>query len=219
MAYSVNVFSQASIGKILFTVGQVTAKHGSQERRLARGALFYVGDSIITGYNARAQIKYDNGALVSIEPNSHYQTLSYEPKDNLVIKSSLIRGEINYDSNNKAYKHNIITTPLVALAILGTQLQLRVNHDSSYVKVTKGTVCVENLVKKKIQKPCLGPKQPALSGTFYRNGRFTSDTRGFNDITNDAVVEINETVAVVTTTNSVIQQLSEIADILIVGIS
>lgn len=94
-----------SIGVVLSTVGKVVAKHaGGGERTLSRGSSISTGDSIVTGSGAKAQIKYTNGTIVTIDANSDYQTLSYAPKSDVSIKSSLKHGSMAYNSNAKTHK-------------------------------------------------------------------------------------------------------------------
>ena len=213
-----------SIGIVLSTVGKVVAKQGAKERSLSRGSPIYNGDTLVTSSAAHAQIKYKNGAIVSIDASSQYQTVNYAPKGDVVIKSSLKSGSISYDSNNKTHKKSIVKTPVVALAILGTQVNIKANSENTDLKVTKGEVCVENLTTNKVEQPCLGPEQSLVSGTFGRNGKFTPGESSALNITHQTAVSINETVTQVAAINTVnsaaqsIQQLTTVAEIVIVNI-
>ncbi|MCX7117315.1 MAG: hypothetical protein NTW94_05335 [Legionellales bacterium] len=54
----------------------VASKQGEQPRALVRGAPIFINETIVTGAHSSAQIKYSNGTLVSIQPDSHYLTLA-----------------------------------------------------------------------------------------------------------------------------------------------
>lgn len=222
MIVSMVVFSE-SIGTVLVAVDKVMAEQGSKKRTLTRGSPIYTGESIITGSNAHAQIKYTNGTLVSIEANSHYQTVSYAPKSDTVIKSKLNKGSIVYESKNKKQKKGVLETPVVALAVLGTKFQANVTSDNTSLKVTDGTVCVDNLATNTVEQPCLGPNQQLISGVFDRNKKFTPGESSSPNLTHEAVVDINKTVAEVSILNTVnsstqaIQQLTEVATIVILN--
>lgn len=219
MIYSLGVYSE-SIGIVLSAVDKVIAEQGNAKRILSRGSPIFTGDSIITGSSARAQIKYTNGALVSIDSNSHYKTVHYAPKSDITIKSKLTSGSIDYDSNAKTKKKSVLETPVVALAILGTRLQVKVSADNTALKVTKGKVCVDNPSTNTIEEPCLGPDQTVSSGVFDRDKKFTPGDTIVHPVSNIAV-EINQTVTEVSLVNTInstaqtIQQLTQIADIVI----
>jgi hypothetical protein len=67
----------ANAGRIDFAVGEVKAiaRDGS-ERPLAKGAEFASGDMIETG-NGRAQLRFTDGARISLQPNSQFRIDDY----------------------------------------------------------------------------------------------------------------------------------------------
>ena len=110
---------------VLFTSNKVVAEHESAERTLSRGAALEAGDAVITSAGALANIKYSNGTLVNIGSDSHYKILAYSPKQSDVqIKAELSYGEINSKTTGKTKE--AIKTPVIALAILGTEFELAV---------------------------------------------------------------------------------------------
>lgn len=219
------VFS-GSAGIALFASGDVTLKSGGAEKKLTRGASVSVGDTIITAASAKATIKYTNGTTVDITESSNYEILSYDPKASVGLKTALNQGSITQDSHSKAGKKSVVKTPVVALAVLGTKVLFKVAGDSTFLKVSEGKVCVDNLQTGAIQTPCLGPNQQLLSGTFDANRKFTpgeaSKPNPGNAVVSTAV-NVNETVLTTTTTTTVnavapaVQQLSTIAEIVIIG--
>lgn len=147
------------IGTVLSTVNQVK----TENRTLTRGSTLYTGDTIITGAKSSAQIKYLNGTLITIHANSRYQTLAYEPNHQLSLKSKLSPGAIEYTSNGK--KKSMLQTPVVALAIEGTQFRVIATKQTTWLDVSEGLV-IGNGVK-------VGPEQQFSSGSFDSKGHFT----------------------------------------------
>jgi hypothetical protein len=184
------VFSQ-SIGTLIYAINKVTAQQGSSQRTVTRGSSIFTGDTIITGADSRAQIKYTNGTLVSIQPNSRYQTLAYGAKSQM--KSKLSTGAIEYNSKGK--KKAVVQTPVVALAILGTHFRVMVQGNKTFVQVFEGLIMGNNTL--------LGPGQAFSSGSFDSNGNFTpgsipwlntgeQTTSGIDVVNNNTVIEITE---------------------------
>ena len=114
--YSITTFANP-IGIVLSTLGNVFANGNHIQRTLTRGSAIESGDVIITGAHAQAKIKYNNGTLVSINPNSNYQVSS---KASDQYDATLNVGSIGYSSTGKK-KQGVLHTPVVALAILGTE--------------------------------------------------------------------------------------------------
>jgi hypothetical protein len=228
LIYSTGVFSETSVAVVLFAIDKVVAEQANKQRALSRGTALFKGDSIITGSKARTQIKYTNGTLVSIEPNSHYEILSYSPKNNISLKMKLTSGEIKYDSGSKAQKKSELQTNVVALSILGTSFNAKVNDSKTYLNVTKGNVCAVDS-SGRVKKPCLGPGQQLLDGTFGLNGTFTpgNSFSASTPITSvgsvsGAVSTISQTVSTSSVTNSItsvtpaVQMTTQIAPLVLI---
>ncbi|MGH8712420.1 MAG: FecR family protein [Casimicrobiaceae bacterium] len=60
-------------GRILLAVGEVSAVRGSERIRLAAGAAVSAGDSVITGQDSYAQIRFSDDALVALKPESEFR--------------------------------------------------------------------------------------------------------------------------------------------------
>src|ERR1051325_4506423 len=57
-------------GKILLAVGDVTAVRGGERVRLSAGAMVSAGDSVVTGADSYAQIRFSDDALVALKPET-----------------------------------------------------------------------------------------------------------------------------------------------------
>lgn len=227
LSYSLNCLAAPSIGTVLVAVNKVNAG----QRTLSRGSAIYNGDTIVTGDNSQAKIKYTNGSLISIGANSHYQTQSYSAsKTDSSFKANLSSGSLEYKSSGK--KKGTIKTPVVALAILGTELKAIVTPTNTYLQVDQG------LVQGGAQ--LLGPGQQFNSGKFDQNQHFTpgaipwkspdasnsASNHSINSNTLSTLTEltssINGNIAITTSVNSVNSMVmaamsNQIAGIALIG--
>lgn len=134
------------VATVLFTSNKVIARHNGSERVLNRGAKLETGDTLITTKGALANIKYLNGTLVNIGENTQYKILAYSAKKSDVqINTELTVGKIKIQTTGKVKES--LKTPVVALAILGTELSvfLPAQEKKMFVEVNNGTVMAGNL--------------------------------------------------------------------------
>jgi len=153
------------VGKLMFTIGKVViVKQDGKQHRVRRGAKIFVGDLIKTNKKGQAQIKFKDGARISVRPNSEFKVEAYAYNEN-VDKSdykselSLLKGGIRSitgaigKSNKKSYK---MKTVIATIGIRGTDYSLMLcNQDCGsksggkvsnglYVGVVNGGVTVQN---------------------------------------------------------------------------
>lgn len=145
--FATQVFADPA-ATVIFKNNKVVAEHNGTERSLARGSSLEIGDAIITSNDALAKIKYSNGTLVTIGSNSHYKILSYTPEKEEQLKAQLEYGKIQ--SKTFGQKKESLKTPIVSMAILGTEFKVYVPPVSqgtttqTYVSVSSGLVNVGN---------------------------------------------------------------------------
>ena len=60
-------------GRVVLAVGDVAAVRGADRVRLAAGANVVVGDTIVTGAQSHAQIRFSDEALVALKPDSEFR--------------------------------------------------------------------------------------------------------------------------------------------------
>ena len=65
-------FGQAA-GKVLLAVGDVAALRGTERVRLTAGAAVNVGDTVLTGAQSHAQLRFADDALVALKPDSEFR--------------------------------------------------------------------------------------------------------------------------------------------------
>ena len=69
-------FAQAA-GKVLLAVGDVAALRGAERVQLIAGALVNVGDTVVTGAQSHAQLRFADDALVALKPDSEFRIERY----------------------------------------------------------------------------------------------------------------------------------------------
>lgn len=68
----------ANTGKVDFAIGNITVTGSDgRGRPLTRGAEVKTGDKIVSSVNGRAQIRFSDGAYVSLQPNSEFDIKEY----------------------------------------------------------------------------------------------------------------------------------------------
>src|SRR6202521_3145226 len=64
-------------GKMLLAVGDVAALRGTERVQLTAGAPVNVGDTVVTGAQSHAQIRFADDALVALKPDSEFRIERY----------------------------------------------------------------------------------------------------------------------------------------------
>lgn len=138
---STQLFAQ-SAATVLFTQKQVVVRHNGAEHGISRGSAVNVGDEVITGKDAAANLQYKNGALVNLGENSNYKILGYAPKESVQIKAELNKGKLEIKTPEKIKES--LKTPILSLAILGTHVRVYVVGKETYIQVIEGLVLARN---------------------------------------------------------------------------
>lgn len=70
--------AQAAAGKLMFGAGELTLRGAAGAERVpVRGDPIDVGDTLILGDGARAQLRFADGAMVSLQPGSRFRVDEY----------------------------------------------------------------------------------------------------------------------------------------------
>lgn len=148
--------SAVEAGKVLARVGQVTATQPSaQSRPLDVGSVVFGSDLIRTEPESSVQIRYTDGALVSVNANSLYRIddYAYAPGERGFF--SLLKGGLRTltgligKGETAAYRVN---TPVATIGIRGTDYALRLCQDDCppgfenglYLSVFEGAIIAVN---------------------------------------------------------------------------
>jgi hypothetical protein len=128
----------AAAGRAEFTIGGVTVARGGVERPLARGTELDNGDVVRTN-DGRAQIRFTDGAYVSLQPNTEYGIRDYQyTQGNERGFFSLLKGAMRTVTgaigriNRDRFQ---IATPTATVGIRGTGGVIQVQDDGSTLVV------------------------------------------------------------------------------------
>lgn len=138
-------------GRVDFVAGTVvTVDENGVERQLAKGAEVNSGDAINTEQGGRAQIRFTDGAYVSLQPNTQFRVddYNYENKTDGNEKGffSLLKGGLRAISgaighiNRDKYR---VATPAATIGIRGTGYNVALS-DGLSVSVTDGRISLTN---------------------------------------------------------------------------
>lgn len=138
-------------GQVIITSGTFTAMNPSNQiRTLLRGANFYTGDTLITGPNSKAQVRYTDGTVLALDPDSQFKVIEYHyqqagAKDKNF--ASLVKGGFRAltglisKHDPSAYQVN---TSVAAIAVRGTSFGASLKGGQLFIGVWKGKIVVEN---------------------------------------------------------------------------
>ncbi|MDP1717023.1 MAG: FecR domain-containing protein [Burkholderiales bacterium] len=141
----------APAGTVVFAVGDVSATAADGKvRPLLKGAEVAVGDTIVTGGNGRAQVRFTDGAFSSFQPETRFRVDQYQYEGRTdgsekgffsLLKGALrtVTGAIGH-VNKKSYQ---VATPTATIGIRGTEYLAREGNSLS-VSVGEGQIEVCN---------------------------------------------------------------------------
>ncbi|MFC1602717.1 FecR domain-containing protein [Pseudomonadota bacterium] len=162
--FSQPVNAEVKAGHIVVGSGRLIARGADgTERRLRRRAAVYAGDTIVVGKNAFVQIRFTDGGLFSLRPDSEFKVSEYrhqEQKDeNGKVVFELLKGGLRTISGSigKKDKENYqLKTPVSTIGIRGTHYGVRLctgncnslqgdtMPDGLYGGVVDGAISVKN---------------------------------------------------------------------------
>jgi len=144
---------ETSVGEVVLLIGKVGVTHASGANSpLQRGDSIRVGDLVETSSGGHAHIKFVDGGVVSVRPESRLRIELYKydvesPKKS-AIRFSLEKGvvrSISGKATEAAHERYRLNTPIAALGVLGTDYVVRVSDSETWVAVYSGGVAVAPL--------------------------------------------------------------------------
>lgn len=130
-------------GVAQFTSGDVTVRRGAGTDTLTKGKNVESGDAIVTGANGRAQVRFTDGGLVALAPNSQFNITRYadanDPKQDSFLVD-LLRGGMRAVTgligkrNRDNYK---VTTQTATIGIRGSAFELSYAPDGTLLVSTQ----------------------------------------------------------------------------------
>ena len=188
--------AHGATGIAQFTVGDVDVRRGATTVPLNRGAQINSGDNISTGRAGQTQIRFSDGGLVSLAPNSQFNIDKYvddnKPEEDGFF-ASLLRGGMRAVTglvgkrNRENYK---ITTSTATIGIRGSAFSANYNPDGSLnvageqdgIVVCTNAGCVELIVGEAVRVtdsnslPARTAERSNVPPLVARQGLFESDS-------------------------------------------
>lgn len=174
--------AHAEAGIVLFSSGEAYVRAGSGDRIASIGGKIESGDALVTR-EGRLQIRFTDGAMVSMQPYSEFRVDDYEyqQKGGGPGKSflSLVKGGLRVITgligrkDRAAYR---MDTVVATIGIRGTEYLATLKDEGLYVHTGEGTIFLKNaggeidvsrgqtgFVKSQKDKPILVSETPVLT--------------------------------------------------------
>lgn len=146
--------AQVSIGEIQLLIGE----NASVEREGVRdplntGSSLYEGDSILTGNDSHLHIKFNDGAVAAIRPNSKVEIDCYQtdPARPMCMKLNLLQGTLRKVSGSTSQAHKDkfrLNTPVAAIGVRGTDFITQLSPaGETLVRVVEGAIVASPFVE------------------------------------------------------------------------
>ncbi len=139
-----------AIGAVIALEGNALATTEEADRPLQIDSPIYVGDTIKVGSSSRLQIRYSDGGLLNLIPDTEYKIKSYQYKK-LFKKdhyfAELVKGGFRSLSGSIAKKNPQeyeVETPTSTLGLRGTTVEARITNGVVYFAVESGLAEIMN---------------------------------------------------------------------------
>ena len=156
------------VGEVTLVIGKPQATVGGQQTVLERGTSITVGMQIETGTGSHAHIRFVDGTVISVRPESQLSVSAYRIERDTVaeFRLNLTRGTTRTISGpglQSAKDRFRLNTPIAAIGIRGTDFSTRVTEASTEVSVHSGAVIVSPLGEEGCSVAALGPCMGSLA--------------------------------------------------------
>lgn len=145
------LIAQESIGKAMAVEGSVKALSAENaERMISKGSDIFAQETIVVGSSSRLQIRFTDGGVVNLIPDTEYRIDSYRYKKALQKDQSLTelsKGGLRALSGSIARKNPQgyeLKTPSATMGLRGTIVEAMVKGEEVYFGVEKGKALVWN---------------------------------------------------------------------------
>jgi len=137
---------QAAI--VIIAAGDFYALNGAKiKRNLKRRSEIFVGDTLVTGKNGQGQVRFIDGAVVSLRPETKLRINDYRYGDGKGSENSvltLIRGGFRTITGAIGKEHYKVHSNLATIGIRGTHYEAVIAGQQMYVALWQGGVTVKN---------------------------------------------------------------------------
>lgn len=120
---------------------------GNKTRQLQRRSKVFVGDTLVTGKTGRGQVRFVDGAIISLRPETQLRIDDYRYGKNQKQENSamtLIKGGFRTITGAIGKEHYKVSTSMATIGIRGTHYEAVIHDDQMYVALWDGGVTVTN---------------------------------------------------------------------------
>ena len=117
------------------------------KRKLQRRSKIFVGDTLMTGEDSRAQVRFIDGAVVALRPESELNIKKYsygKGKQEEGSLMSLIKGGFRTITGAIGKEKYKVLTTMATIGIRGTHYEATIHDNQLYVALWDGGVSVKN---------------------------------------------------------------------------
>lgn len=146
----------AAAGMVQFAAGDVQLRRAAGALPAVKGSEVESGDIVVTGANGRAQIRFSDGGLVALYPDSHFMVTRYADTGNAAqdqFAVNLVRGGLRAITGwigKRDARNYKVTTPTALVGIRGSafliafneQGELLVSGEQDEIEVCTSAGCV-----------------------------------------------------------------------------
>ncbi len=149
-ALPIHAATEDKAAMVLFSHGNVVLTNHAGSYPLEKGNELDAGDTVITGNDGRVQLRFTDGGLVSLMPNSRFAVEEYsQPSANSEgsVSVNLLKGGLRALSGSIGKKDQDsykLKTDVATLGIRGTQFVVVMDGAAMRVHVGQGSVALVN---------------------------------------------------------------------------
>ena len=143
-----NAYAKDQAAVVIIAAGDFYAVNATQQKRsLQRRSKVYVGETLVTGNNGRGQVRFIDGAVLSLRPDTELKIHSYrygKTKSDEGSWMSLIKGGFRTITGAISKKKYKVTTSMATIGIRGTHYEAVISNEQLYVALWDGGVTLSN---------------------------------------------------------------------------
>ncbi len=125
------LWAAQDVGMVIMSRGDVRTENSKESRPLKRKSRIFLKDTIITKKDSQAQLRINDGTIISIKPNTKYSVDEFNldkknPRNNKYVGKIIEGALISLSSRGEdtTHRNHTIKTPVVSIAIRGTLFEL-----------------------------------------------------------------------------------------------
>ncbi len=164
------------VGRVTLTIGASELQRAGQSQPIKKGDGILAGDLIQTGDSGHVHIRFEDGALVSVRPNSLLRVDEYRVDRAHPAQSSVrftleqgVARAISGAAAQAAHERFRLNTPLVAIGVKGTDFTTLSDATRTVVVVNQGAIVLAPLdaqCSAAALGPCASPRARELTATM-----------------------------------------------------